>query len=200
MTQSIPKLSIAVPIHDMENGDYFLSRLLNSLQVQTFRDFEIVITKRGGMAENTNEAIKRSRGSIIKILYMDDYLGHENALKEIVEAFKGGWLVTGCEHDTGNGLRMAPHYARFSPQDQDNFIGSPSVMAFENKDPLLFDEKMTWLLDFDLYKRLYARYGPPTILDTLNAVIGVGPHQMTNKLGVEEKLKERDYLNNKKNE
>lgn len=200
MIQSIPKISIAIPTHDMENGDYFLSRLINSLNIQTFRDFEVVITKRGGMAKNSNEAIKRCRGGIIKVLYQDDYLGHENALKEIAEAFKGGWLVTGCEHDTGNGVRMAPHFPKFSPSDVNNFIGSPSVLAFENNNPLLFDENMTWLLDLELYKRLYARYGPPTILNTLNAVIGIGSHQVTNQLSDEHKLREVEYLNNKKHE
>jgi len=163
----------------------------------TFKDYEIILTKKGGMAENTNEGIKRARGEIVKILYLDDYLTHERALQEIVNNFSYGWLVTGCNHDLGDGEKFNPHFPKFSPMDADNFIGSPSVLAFENKDPLLFDEKMTWLLDFDLYKRLYERYGPPTILNSLNVTIGLGGHQMTNILSDEEKLQERSYLNNK---
>lgn len=194
-----PKISIVIPYHDMDNAGFFLKRNIDSIMSQTFKDYEIVLTKSGKMAPNTNEGIKRSRGEIIKIIYLDDYLGHKDALKEIVEAFKGGWLVTGCEHDMGNGIRSNPHLAQFNIDDEDNFIGSPSVLAFENKEPLLFDEEMTWLLDFDLYKRLYARYGPPQILDTMNVVIGIHSGQVTNHLSDEVKLKEREYLN-KKNE
>ncbi len=192
-----PKISVCIPIYDMKNIDAFLCRLMNSLAIQKFRDFEIVITKDGAMAENTNSAIKKAKGEIIKILYMDDYLAHENSLQEIVDNFKGGWLVTGCEHDTGSGKRFNPHYPTFRHNDVDNMIGSPSVLAFENKEPLLFDETMTWLLDYDLYKRLYVRYGPPIIVNGLNVVIGIGEHQATNLLSDELKLKEREYINKK---
>lgn len=197
MKNNTPKISVAIPIYDMKNGDSFLRRIMQSLEMQTFRDFEIVITKDGKMAENTNAAIKKCKGEIIKVLYQDDYLHHASSLQEIVDNFKGGWLVTGCVHDNGDGQKWNPHYPVFSPDDDDNYIGSPSVLAFENKDPLLFDETMTWLLDHDLYKRLYARYGPPTILNSLNVVIGIGSHQVTNLLSDEVKMKEREYINKK---
>lgn len=197
MKEDKPKISIAVPTHDMKNGDFFLNRLIDSIEMQTFDDYEIVITKEGRMAENTNAAIKKCKGEIIKILYMDDYLAHEKSLQEIVDNFKGGWLVTGCEHDAGSGERFNPHYPVFNANDYDNYIGSPSVLSFENNEPLFFDETLTWLLDHDLYKRLYARYGPPTILNSLNVVIGIGEHQMTNILSDELKLKERDFINKK---
>lgn len=67
----------------MKDADFFLRRLMESLEMQTFRDFEIVITKDGRMAENTNSAIKKAKGEIIKILYMDDYLAHSDSLKNI---------------------------------------------------------------------------------------------------------------------
>ena len=134
-----PKISVVVPIHNMADGDKFLWRLVNSLVAQTFKDWELIITKEGRMAENTNAGIKRARGEIVKILYLDDYFAHENALKEIVENFKGGWLATGCLHDNGKELIM-PHLAKFDGvPDGINNIGSPSVMAFENNNPLLFD-------------------------------------------------------------
>ncbi len=191
-------ISIAIPIHDMENGDYFLSRLLNSLQQQTFRDFEIVITKQGKMAENTNEAIRRSKGDLIKILYMDDYLAHPNALQEIVDAFKGDWLVTGCQHDDGSSISR-PHYPTYNDRIHEgyNTIGSPSVLTIRNGLDMFFDEKMSWLLDGDFYKRMYEKHGYPTILNDLNVNIGVGEHQMTNILTDEEKEQENNYIKNK---
>lgn len=190
------KISLCVPIHEMKDKMFFLNRLWSSIDKQTFKDFEVVMTEEGKMAENTNAAIKRAKGEIIKILYMDDYLADENALQRIVEAFRGGWLVTGCLHDDRE-KKFNPHYPTFRPEDTDNFIGSPSVLAFENKDPLLFDEMMTWLLDFDLYKRLYKRYGMPTILNDLNVIIGIGPHQTTHLLSDEIKLQEKKYTQKK---
>ena len=103
-----PKISICIPTHNMDNADFFLVRLIKSLQTQTFRDFEIVITKDGAMAENTNATIKKAKGEIIKILYMDDYLAHPDSLKNIVGNFKGGWLATGCVHNFGDGIMKKP--------------------------------------------------------------------------------------------
>ncbi len=193
----VPKISVVVPIHNMADGDKFLWRLVNSLTAQTFKDWELIITKDGKMAENSNSGIKRARGEIIKVLYLDDYFAHPDALKEIVENFKGGWLATGCLHDNGNEVFM-PHYAKFDGvNDGINNIGSPSVVAFENKDPLMFDETMSWFLDVDLYKRLGERYGPPTILDDLNVAIGIHGGQMTRILTDEEKINEQIYFKQK---
>ena len=192
------KISIAIPIHNMESAASFLRRLMQSLEIQTFQDFEIVITKEGKMAENTNASIKKCKGEIIKILYMDDYLAHPDALKNLVTEFRGGWLATGCLHDAGDGKLINPHRPSYDGIPyQVNSIGSPSVIAVENNDPLLFDEKMSWLLDVDYYKKLYERYGEPTLLNSLDVAMGIGEHQMTNILTDEQKLAEQDYLNSK---
>lgn len=189
-----PKVSICVPIHDMKNGDIFLDMLRASLNIQTFKDYELVITKEGKMAENTNAAIKKAKGEIIKILYMDDRFAHPDALKNIVEKFDGGWLATGCIHDNGKEL-YNKHMPSFDGIVRgQNTIGSPSVIAFENKDPLLFDENMTWLLDVDYYKRLAERYGFVAILNEVNVILGTGDHQMTNILTHEDKVSEGEYL------
>ena len=190
----MPKLSIAVPVYDMPNGDFFLERLLHSLKRQTFKDFEVVITRDGKMAENTNSAIRKSKGELIKILYQDDYLAHENSLQEIVDNFEWGWLVTGCGHFDGENF-LNDHLPVYNSNIHlVNTIGSPSVLTIENNDPLLFDETMTWMLDGDYYRRLFERYGEPTILDDINVVIGIGPHQATNTMGNEVKEREKDYM------
>lgn len=198
MTINRPKISFCIPIHDMQHADFFLGRLMSSLSMQTFRDFEIVITKDGKMAENTNSAIKKAKGEIIKIMYMDDYFANEYSLENIVKNFQGGWLATGCLHDDMKSEPTNPHYPSYEGIHKNiNTIGSPSVIAIENNEPLLFDEGMSWLLDVDYYKRLYVRYGRPTLLETVDVVIGVGSHQMTNILTNEEKLAEENYLNKK---
>lgn len=176
----------------MQGGSEFLWRSINMLTKQTFQDFEIIITQAGKMAENTNAGIKRATGQLIKILYLDDMLAHENALQEIVDnfEFQDDWMITGCDTN--------PHpYWTDDIRNGNNRLGSPSCLTFRNRDPILFDERMSWLLDCDLYHRLYERYGEPKILDKVNVLMGIGPHQMTNILTDEEKLSEFKLIKEK---
>lgn len=191
----MPKISICTPVYQIPKRGEFMSRLIKSLEQQTFTDFEFVVTEEGKMAENTNAAIRQAQGKIIKILYMDDFLAHKNALKNIVDNFKGGWLVTGCTHTDGL-RRFNEHMPEYTDDIHtgNNKIGSPSVLTFENKEPLYFDETMTWLLDCDYYKRLHERYGAPTILNDINVVIGVGEHQATHSMPEETMIREHNYL------
>lgn len=193
---SKPKISICIPTHDMELTDFFVDRLLLSLDKQTFRDFEVKMTKEGKMAENSNAAIKCATGEIVKVLYMDDYLYDEYALQHIADAFDKGakWAVSGCVHD--NGSIHNPHYPKWSEDVRAglNTIGSPSVLSFLNDDPLLFDERMSWLLDCELYGRLFDRYGEPTLINYLDVAIGIHKDQMTNILSDKEKEQEYNYL------
>lgn len=184
------KLSVVIPIHNMKGGADFLWKTINSLMEQTFQDFEIVIVKEGKMAENTNAGIKRARGELIKILYLDDHLAHKDALKDIVEAFKGQWLINGTHNNP------SPYWTH-DIETGNNKLGSPSALTIRNDNPLLFDEKMTWLLDVDYYRRMYDKYGPPEILEGVHVNLGIGDHQMTNLIGDEVKLKEHKYMNKK---
>lgn len=190
----VPKLSVVIPIHDMKGGADFLWRSINALMEQSFQDFEIVITKQGKMAENTNTGIKRARGELIKILYLDDYLAHEDALKEIVEAFEtrpeAMWLITPAHNN------LKPHYTQDIHRGN-NRLGSPSALTIRNKNPLLFDEEMSWMLDCDLYKRMHDLYGDPIILERVGVNIGIHDGQMTNLLTTDEKNLEVRLIINK---
>ncbi len=220
-------LSICIPAYDA-NGEAkgLFARNLDMLKKQTLKDFEIIVTDnsenntvknlcenplyqslhikyfknpRKGIAVNTNEAIKRAGGKFIKILYMDDYLANENSLQDIIDNFKGNWLVTGCGHDKGDGKIKNIHFPKYNKNIYlgKNTIGSPSVITIKNEGLLLFDEDLTWLLDCDYYKRLYDKYGEPEILNKINVVIGLGKHQMTNLLGYKTKWKERKLMQKK---
>ena len=192
------KLSIALPVYNMPRGDFFLKRALKSLEDQTFQDFEVVVTNDGKMAENTNSAIKQSKGEFIKILYQDDYLTHKDSLRKIVYALTDTtqWLVTGCTHDPGG----RPHLPVWNENIKEvNTIGSPSVLTIRNDHPLLFDEELSWLLDCDYYKRMHAKFGFPVFLNDINVTLGVGDHQMTHILTDQEKLNEHNYVRNKYN-
>lgn len=189
------RISICTPTHNMANKEFFLKRLQDSLEKQTFTDFEWVVTEDGRMAENTNSAIKKAKGEIVKILYMDDYLYDKNALQHIHDEFTGGWIASGCIHDNGQ-FATNPHFPKWNEDVRTgaNTIGSPSVVAFDNKDPLLFDENLSWLLDCELYVRLFDRYGEPTLLNYIDVGIGIHDGQMTNILTEKEKWAEHEYI------
>lgn len=220
-----PHISIAIPTSDFPNGDFLLRRCLDSLWSQIYMDFEVIITDnstdtvieavcddyRGlniayyrnpvkGMAQNTNEAIRRSKGKLIKILYMDDFMAHRRSLKYIADNFTEAWswLVTGCTHK-GEEDYFNPRYPYYSQDIHtgNNTIGSPSVLTIRNEEPLMFDEKMTWLLDADYYRRMYDLHGEPLILKDINVVMGIHNSQATQTLSDERKLKELEYMKKK---
>ena len=186
-----PKISIVIPFHWMKNWQGFMNQCLASIEKQTFTDYEIILTKSGLMAENTNKAIKCAKGELIKILYLDDQLAHDHALNDIVEAMEGKqWLITGCD------TNEYPFYTD-DIHTGNNKLGSPSCLTIRNDNPQLFDENLSWLLDCCYYKRMYDLYGEPKILDGVHVVMGVGDHQVTNLLPEEVKESEYIYMNKK---
>lgn len=189
-----PTLSIVIPIHNMKGGAKFLWDSINALTEQTFQDFEIIITKAGKMAENTNAGIKKAKGELIKILYLDDKLASPTSLQRIVDEFKNNidWLITGV--DTNPEPQIT-----FDIRNGNNKLGSPSALTFRNRfaHNLLFDENMSWLLDCDYYHRLGERGDILRILPGVHIIMGQGDHQMTRILKDEEKLAEYNYINKK---
>lgn len=174
----------------MKNWPLFMERCLKSIEEQSFTNYEIVMVKVGKMAETTNACIKRANGELIKVLYLDDMLAHKDALRDIVENFKGDWMITGTDNNP------YPYWTDDIGMGN-NKLGSPSALTIRNDNPLMFDERMSWLLDCDYYKRMYDRYGEPEILDGTNVIIGIHDGQMTNILTDKDKADEEDYLNTK---
>lgn len=175
----------------MEGGDAFLWRLVNSLCDQTFKDWELIVTRDGKMAENTNSGIKRARGKFIKVLYLDDYFSHPEALKDMHKAIQDSdWLVCGTDNNPN------PYWTD-DIATGNNHLGSPSALMIRNERPLLFDETLSWLLDCDYYKLANERWGKPVILNGNHVTIGIHDGQVTNLLTNEEKLREHYYLHEK---
>lgn len=187
-------ISIAIPYYSkMDNAEFFMKRLLESIKMQTFKDYEIVITEEGNASENTNAAIKKSKGDLIKVMYMDDYFTDKNCLKEIVQAFKQEtkWLINGCNNN------MIPYYTGDIHQGN-NKLGSPSCLTIRKGCEVEFDTSLRWLLDCDFYKKMYVKYGLPSILIGNYVTIGEGDHQATHTLSTLEKQAEVDLLRTRK--
>jgi glycosyltransferase involved in cell wall biosynthesis len=172
--------------------------LWNEIDIGPFTWAQRVKGELKGMARNSNRAIKYARGELIKILYMDDYLAHENSLQMIVDKFKENdtWLVTGCIHQDKTNQLTNPHVPTYSEEiyTGKNTIGSPSVLTFKRERGLLFDERLSWLLDCDLYKRYFDAYGRPKILDDINVVIGLHDGQTSNLMSYADKSLEHGLV------
>lgn len=197
----MPKISICVPAHEgMRNHDFFRDRLIDSIDRQSFRDYELVFTYDGKMAENTNSAMRKAKGEIVKILYLDDYLADKRALQHVADAFEENpeqtWLASGCVHDNGEERYLNPHLPYYNEDilSGKNTIGSPSVVALRKGLGIYFDETLSWLLDCDLYYRLHRGYGEPILLNNLDIGIGIGDHQTSVLMSDEAKEKEHEYL------
>lgn len=155
--------------------------------------------KRGISSANINNAIRHAQGELIKVLFQDDFLYDETSLEKQLQAFNEGdsaWLVTACCHY--NGIEIGkPHYPQYHDKIQygQNTISSPSVLMVKNVDVLEFDENLFWLMDVDYYKRLYDKFGLPTICNYITIVNREHENQVSNTLATEEvRGKELDYV------
>ena len=108
MSTTKPKVSICIPAY--KQVDY-LRRTLESVQLQNFKNYEIIITDDSpdnsvkeliekfylpdqvkyfknkvnlGSPENWNEAIRYAEGEYVKIMHHDDWFTSENSLEEFV--------------------------------------------------------------------------------------------------------------------
>lgn len=192
----MPKVSVVIPWHFMDRWRYFLTRALTSVEMQDYPDYEVVMIKAGSMPVTTNRVMEAAKGDLIKILYMDDYLANRTSLTDIVGAIGDKpWLVTGCGHDDGE-HKGASHIPKYSKDIHtgNNTIGSPSVLTMRRDKMLLFDERLSWLLDCDLYRRLYDTYGEPVILPEDNVIIGLHNAQTSNLMTMDQKKAEAELL------
>lgn len=191
------KLSICLPYHDTPQTAFFLKRALSSIEKQSFTDYEIVLTKEGGFARNHNAAIMKAKGEIVQMLQMDDYFSDDYSLQDIVDGFDSGevWQIASCLHDS-NGNVGNPHRPRWTDDiyTGNNRLGSVSTLSFKREQALLFEEPLQWLVDVDLYYRLFLKYGLPNLNESLALTIDTRTDRLTHTLSDELKQEEINYL------
>lgn len=200
------RISVCIPVWEAYGlGAYLLKRCLDSLERQTFKDFEVIISDNSegdelrellvnynfdwtyvrnpvrGMASNTNFAMKYAEGELLKILYQDDYFLTPTFLEEISDSFKeeDKWLITASSNN------LNPFYSEV------NTLGSPSALTLRKEGHLWFAD-LKWTLDIEFYKRMFKLWGEPKILLIVGLIIGLGSWQETNNLSDEIKRKEED--------
>lgn len=120
------RFSIVIPTWEQHGkGVFFLNQLLDSIKIQTFTDFEVIISdhsenneienlscnfkelnilyikntlNRGNSPANLNTGLNYAKGEIIKVMFQDDFFIDKHALDIIDKHFKATsckWLVNG---------------------------------------------------------------------------------------------------------
>ena len=117
-------VSIVIPTYEMHNeGVHLLNILLNSIFIQTYKDFEIIVSDHsrndviekfcknygyvryfrnkeniGSSSANINNAINHSVGKFIKPLFQDDFFKTNDALKLMVDKMQThNWVAVGSD-------------------------------------------------------------------------------------------------------
>jgi len=158
------------------------------------------IEARGSSSANINNALQASTGKYIKILFQDDFLCRADAIEKTVSAFKKEpnkkWLVSACEHSNDGVHLYRPFYPKYHDDIHlgNNTISSPSVITLYNDDVELFDQKLIWLMDVELYKRTYIKHGAPIVLNDITVVNRTWERQISNILDDQFKKMELDYV------
>ena len=128
---------------------------------------------RGVISPNINNAMKLCSGKWIKILFQDDYLnGDDSLLKHYLFIQNNSdtkWFAA-YTRVTYDGETFA---WSFKPIWVDNIwtgnnkLGCPSNFTIINKDLLLFDEELNWLMDVDYYMKMKEKFGDVYIKNNL---------------------------------
>jgi len=198
--QTYKNIEVIISDHSQDDGiENLCKQWSKSLNIKYLR----CKNKRGNSSANLNNALINCTGDLIKILFQDDFLFTGKSIEEIVDVFakdpQTTWLITACEHSADGIIFNRPFYPRYNDNIHlgNNTISSPSVLTIRNKDVLLFDETLIWLMDCDYYKRLHEKFGEPLILNKINVVNRTWDSQLSNIMSEELKKKEYDYVKEK---
>jgi glycosyltransferase involved in cell wall biosynthesis len=147
---------------------------------------------------NVNNAMTHATGPILKILFQDDFLSGNNALSQIHQAMdqSGKWLLCGSCVTRDGITQERPMVPRLTEKLQfgKNTVSSPSVLAMHRDFAMQFDETLIWLMDVELYKRLWDSHGDPVILSDPLVVNRLHEGQVSASISKQLRHKELRYI------
>lgn len=194
-------ISICIPCYEMHGkGVEYLSILLESIFVQTYKNYEVIISDQsqddnilnlvstykqkmdvkyvkceelGKSSFNLNNAIRNAKGDIIKPIFQDDFLIDPYCLEYISNLQQScNWGGIGFTHFNENGQHIGnTMLPRYNPNIKVGVNTFGSPsVCFFKKDNNFFNDNLVWLMDCEFYEKLFRKYGTPHALQ----VIGVG--------------------------
>jgi len=228
----VNSVSICIPAYEMNGkAKEYLGQLLNSIsiqrgisyhvfisdssiqnddvkQVSKSYDFVTIFDNNGNektASSNMNNAILKSTGNIIKIMFADDFFVDDYSLFDSTKPIFDGhlWSVTACCHTRDGKELFRPFFPRYHDDIYlgSNTMSSPSTISMRRDNETLFDENINYLLDVEWYKRMCIKHGKPHINNRINVVNRIHKDSLTSSLhegGIEKVMeKEVAYVKNK---
>ena len=184
LKQTYKDLEIVVSDHSKDNEIENYIKNLKSDKIVYLRNTKNI----GYPAFNTNNAIQNSKGDYIKLMNMDDYMESETLLYDMLKGFELGynWVLSSFKHFNYD---INDFYNPMTPTIIGdgkhllmgvNTIGCPSVVLMP-KD-IFFDTEVEYMIDCELWYRLFKNFGLPFIVGNHGITIGTGNHTFTNQL------------------
>ena len=179
------KMSIAVPTWESYGkGNEFLDDLFRTLEIQTFQDFEVVVSDHS-KDDKLVDVIDEFQHKF-NILYVKNKNDRGNGPANTNNA------IDKCSHTQDDGRSF---YWEMYPRWNDkllegvNSISSPSVLAFKNNVTRRFDTKLTYFMDVEFYYGMKEDYGDPILYNDVLISNRVGEYSVTTNVS----HKNRDY-------
>jgi glycosyltransferase involved in cell wall biosynthesis len=202
----------------------FLTELLDSVFLQTYTEFEVLISDhsqnddienylstswakenvhyyrnangRGSIAANFNNLIDKATGTHIKFLLQDDYFYDANSLQiEVDNLGAADWGLCATIHRYGDSFSW--HLIpEYTPNIYlgANTIGSPSLLLCKREACQYFDGNLTLLVDCDFYRTMYDKYGLPKTTDAITTVSRMWEGQSQRAINEQLKASEVKYV------
>ena len=133
-----------------------------------------------------NDAVSRSSNSIVKIMFQDDFLIDDNCFYDLAASYvEKGWRwfcapSLNYSQTEERFIQSTVPLVSLDLVNGKNSIGSPSVIAINRESWLPADPKLSWMLDCDLYFRLWKQYGKPTVGKSFSVASRIHNLQATN--------------------
>lgn len=228
----MPRVSVCIPAYRQTR---YLRRALDSLREQTYLDFEVVVTDDSpddevkvflknyafgprlryfrnptplGTPENWNEAVRHSRGDLVKILHHDDWLTGPDSLAKLVAALDARPDAdlafcasvatnadTGAVRDVNQPTAAQVERLERFPEElfAGNRIGAPSATLYRRRVGLEFDRAVRYTVDTDFYIRVLRQ--TPRLVYVPEPLVGIGINegQVTKSALADRDLLLREY-------
>jgi glycosyltransferase involved in cell wall biosynthesis len=176
---------------------------LNDDRISYFKHKSII-----NPTENWNYSLKKAKGNYKILVHHDDYFSDNFTLEKIYNEYEknGEFMVCFLSFIVENNFKKF-YYGKFSikqifkrPEDllYVNYFSSPSCLVLNQKVDLLYNEELKWLVDVDLYSRLFKKYFKIKLISNASMVIGMGNQRVTNTITKKDILREFYLLTQKK--
>ena len=203
LKQTFRNIQIIISDDSTTDEVYLYCKSLNDDRIIYFKHKSVITA-----TENWNFALKKATGKYKILVHHDDYFSNYLCLEKIHnEYLKNGEMMVYFLSFINEDKFQKFYYNKFlmtqifkRPDDllYVNYFSSPSCLVLNQKVDLVYNEQLKWLVDVELYVRLFKKYKQIKKISNVAMVIGGGRERITNFISKSDILKEFYFLTQKK--